>query len=305
MEEELKVYKRISNTATAHPGRSAVRSLLDAFEIRGPGDQHQCLVHEPLYENVTAFLGRNPVGRLPKVMLAYTLHRIFMALDYLHTECQIIHTDNIMFESSDQSVLIDVEQGELQAPSPRKELEGRCIYTSRELKFSKYMGLPVLCDFGTTVKGGVQHLEEAQPNIYRAPEVLLQVPWTYSIDIWNVGCMIWDIFEGGFLFTGKDPELNRYTKQAHLAEMISLLGPPPPEFLARGQLSHKFFTDGEFSAPGTVNTVTLEQRETSLSGEDKADFLRFMRRMLQWEPEKRSSAKSLAQDDWIIKQIKQ
>jgi hypothetical protein len=47
-----------------------------------------------------------------------------------------------------------------------------------------------LCDFGSAVSGGVEHVEDIQPNIYRAPEVILQVPWTYSVDIWNVGCMV-------------------------------------------------------------------------------------------------------------------
>lgn len=43
----------------------------------------------------------------------------------------------------------------------------------------------------------------------------------------------------------------------------------------------------------------LEQRETSLEGEDKEQFLRLVRKMLQWEPEKRSSAKELEMDEWI------
>jgi hypothetical protein len=49
----------------------------------------------------------------------------------------------------------------------------------------------------------------------------------------------------------------------------------------------------------------LEQRETSLLEEsDAADrelFLRFMREMLQWEPEKRSTARELAEDEWVCK----
>jgi hypothetical protein len=49
----------------------------------------------------------------------------------------------------------------------------------------------------------------------------------------------------------------------------------------------------------------LEKRETTLEGEDKESFLRMMRRMLQWEPEKRNSAKELAEDEWIRKQIGQ
>ncbi|KAG8410153.1 hypothetical protein J3459_017357 [Metarhizium acridum] len=309
LDDELKIYTRISNTATSHPGRSAVRSLLDTFNIDGPEDKHQCLVHAPLFESVWAFLHRNPIQRLPNIMLAFILQRLFLALDYLHTECQVIHTDikadNIMFEFSDESVLVDFEQGELQAPCPRKELDGRCIYVSRELTMPKQMGAPVLCDFGSAVIGGIEHLEDVQPNIYRAPEVILEVPWTESIDIWNVGCMMWDIFEGDSLFTGQDPELHTYRSRAHLAEMISLLGPPAPHFVARGQLSHKFFSsEGKFSFQDMIpEGTTLEHRETSLSGEDKADFLRLVRRMLQWEPDKRSSAKSLAQDDWIRRQL--
>jgi hypothetical protein len=37
----------------------------------------------------------------------------------------------------------------------------------------------------------------------------------------------------------------------------------------------------------------------SLDIEDKDGFLRLMQKMLQWEPDKRSSAKDLAEDDWI------
>jgi serine/threonine-protein kinase SRPK3 len=46
---------------------------------------------------------------------------------------------------------------------------------------------------------------------------------------------------------------------------------------------------------------SLEQRLTVLEGEDMELFLRFMRKMLQWEPEKRSSAAELAKDEWILK----
>jgi serine/threonine-protein kinase SRPK3 len=50
---------------------------------------------------------------------------------------------------------------------------------------------------------------------------------------------------------------------------------------------------------------TLDDRETSLQGEEYKDdrecFLRFMRKMLQWEPEDRSCARELAEDEWILK----
>lgn len=37
---------------------------------------------------------------------------------------------------------------------------------------------------------GLEHREDIQPDVYRSPEVILDIPWTYSVDIWNVGCMV-------------------------------------------------------------------------------------------------------------------
>lgn len=95
-----------------------------------------------------------------------------------------------MFGIADDSVFSDFEEAELRNPCPRKEVGGRTIYVSRELRMPKAWGAPVLCDFGSAVIGDIEHTEDIQPNIYRAPEVILEVPWTYSVDVWNAGCMV-------------------------------------------------------------------------------------------------------------------
>lgn len=92
LDDELDMYKRIERGSKNHPGRYAVRSLLDSFDLDGPDGQHRCLVHPPLWESVRTFLYRNPVRRLPVPVLAFVLKRLFLALDFLHTECKIIHT---------------------------------------------------------------------------------------------------------------------------------------------------------------------------------------------------------------------
>ncbi|KAE8310177.1 kinase-like domain-containing protein [Aspergillus transmontanensis] len=228
LDSELKMYQRLDR-ASKHPGRRAIRSLLDSFHIEGPEDNHQCLVHPPLFESVWEFLHH-------------------------------IKANNIMFELADDSVFIKSEDDELQNPSPRKELDGRASYLSRELEILPgKIGAPVLCDFGSATFGSIEHSEDVQPDIYRAPEVILEVPWSYSIDIWNVGCMIWNIFEGGSLFTGHDPEFKAYRSRAHLAEMINLLGPPPPGLLARGKQTQRFF-----SGTGEFREATLLQNMTPL-----------------------------------------
>ncbi|KAG6069688.1 hypothetical protein E4U16_007491 [Claviceps sp. LM84 group G4] len=305
---ELNAYKRIENTSIDHPGRHAVRSLLDSFDIDGPNGRHRCLVHPPLWESIFDLRHRNPVEKLPEPVIAHVLKRLFLALDLLHQECNIAHTDikenNILLEA-DEAVFRAFEQAELDEPCPRKELDGRTIYESRELNIPRVIGAPVLCDFGSAIPldDGTDRWKKIQPDVYRAPEVILDIPWTSSVDIWNVGCMIWDAFEGEHLFTGHDSEFKTYQSRAHLAEMIALLGPPPPTLLARASLKTEFFSDAnEFCAGISIpESRPLEQRLTLLEGEERESFLRFMSKMLQWEPEKRSSAKDLAEDEWILR----
>lgn len=96
-----------------------------------------------------------------------------------------------MFGIEDDSVFAAFEEQELLEPSARKLVDGdRAIYVSRELQMPKKWGAPVLCDFGSAVPGDVEHSEDVQPDVYRAPEVILEAPWSYPIDIWNAGCMV-------------------------------------------------------------------------------------------------------------------
>ncbi|GBE87745.1 hypothetical protein SCP_1104220 [Sparassis crispa] len=306
LSHELSAYQRLDRGPTSHLGRRAVRTLLDSFTISGPDGAHPCLVHPPLWDSVKTFLARNPAGRLPVPVLAIVLQQLFHALDYAH-KCQVIHTDikagNIMFGSEDATVFEKFEQAELEHPTPRKEIDGRIIYLSRDLEMPSDLGLPVLCDFGSAAWGEERHEEDVQPDVYRSPEVILKVPWSYEIDIWNVGCVIWDIFEGRHLFYGTDPEHGAYRSRAHLAEIIALLGPPPPGLVARGLLRSKFVSEQEEFQAGikVPPPVSLEQLETNLEGSDKKLFLQFMSKMLQWDPQHRQTAKQLLEDEWLKK----
>ncbi|PQK14430.1 hypothetical protein BB8028_0004g13600 [Beauveria bassiana] len=190
--------------------------------------------------------------------------------------------DNVMFSIKHSSVFTEFEEEEMNNPCPRTEVEGRTIYTSRALKSTGLVGPPVLCDFGSAVFGDAENID-------------------YKIDIWNVGCMIWDIFEGKQLFYAVDPEHKAYRRRAHLAEITALLGPPPKDLLTRGRLASKFFSDQGTYAAGIDLPIStsLEEQETLLTGDKKKLFLEFMRKMLQWSPEQRSTAKELFQDAWL------
>ncbi|KAK6721278.1 hypothetical protein SNK04_000173 [Fusarium graminearum] len=144
VENDMNMYKRMEQRASSHPGRSAVRALLDSFQIKGPDGDHLVLAHPPLWKSIEAAIRRSSPRRLPPFGARYVLKDLFMALEYLHDECHIIHTDikadNIMFSITDPSVFADFEEEEGRDPCPRKEVEGRIIYTSRTMKYTGMVG---------------------------------------------------------------------------------------------------------------------------------------------------------------------
>ncbi|KAH8787820.1 hypothetical protein F5883DRAFT_530936 [Diaporthe sp. PMI_573] len=82
-----------------------------------------------------------------------------------------------------------------------------------------------------------------------------------------------------------------------MARMMSLLGPPPQSLLDRSDKTKEFFDKhGQFKKGQKIKQTSLEEEEKLLDGEDKAEFLRFIRRMLQWDPASRPSAAELVSD---------
>ncbi|KFY96073.1 hypothetical protein V498_02927 [Pseudogymnoascus sp. VKM F-4517 (FW-2822)] len=221
-----------------------------------------------------------------------------------------IKSDNILHLIEDNSILAAFEESEIAQPSPRKKAVDREIYISRTLDMPESIGEPVLCDFGNAVYGTKLNDDDAYPDVYRCPEVMLHLPWSYSADIWNVGVMIWDIFEGKHLFSGQDPNRGRYTTRAHLTELISVLGPPPLELIKRGKRSAEWFDgNGKWLEPDEneperlplLPSSSFEAAEENLNGKDKELFLNFIKSMLQWEPEKRMTARELLNDPWLTR----
>ncbi len=159
-----------------------------------------------------------------------------------------IKADNILHAIADHEILTNFVKEEIETPSPRKAVNDAPVYMSRPFGLPNDWGRIILSDFGCAVNGDVKRNHNAQPNVYRSPKVMLQAPWSYPADIWNVGAMIWDVFQCGHLFYGQDPSGKGYTTRAHLAEIIGLLGPPPVDLLERGIRGKKFFSeDGKFA----------------------------------------------------------
>lgn len=146
-------------------------------------------------------------------MLKTSLQQVFAGLDYLHGKAKVVHTGkdskslvlfevltqavdlqakNIMLSCSDSSVFDSWEKSEIDEPAPRKVDGNRVIYKSREFNLRRDIrgiGRCIITDLGMA-RIGVQHEGFIQPEIYRAPEVMLCMPWISAADIWNVGVMV-------------------------------------------------------------------------------------------------------------------
>ena len=63
-----------------------------------------------------------------------------------------------------------------------------------------------------------------QSRFYRAPEVILRIPYTPKVDIWSLGCILAELYTGEPLFPGNN-------EQEQLEYMMELLGIPLPEMI--------------------------------------------------------------------------
>ena len=79
-------------------------------------------------------------------------------------------------------------------------MDGYTEYASRRFDLPNDFGDVVLGDFGTAVRGDVKRSHDAQPDVYRSPEVMLMTEWSYPVDIWNVGVMVYTSLDYQTLF---------------------------------------------------------------------------------------------------------
>ncbi|KAG8975937.1 hypothetical protein FRC05_004868, partial [Tulasnella sp. 425] len=131
-------------------------------------------------------------------------------------------------------------------------------------------------------------------------EVILDAGWGAPADIWNYACLIYELYSRKTLFGGIG-HLEIPPEAIQLAQMQSICGPFPEDFLQRGKLSSDYF-DLESGQVGrlTISPMPLrgflENWIPTLHGAPKAEidqFESFLKIMLQLEPGSRPSVSEM------------
>jgi hypothetical protein len=86
--------------------------------------------------------------------------------------------------------------------------------------------------------------------------------------------------------------------------MVSLIGPPPLQFLRKSKKSQKYWDeDGNWRGVLPLPPpVRLESLATALDDKSKEDFLSFIRAMLRWEPSERLSTGYAYAHRWLFRE---
>jgi dual specificity protein kinase YAK1 len=161
--------------------------------------EHLCLVFELLSSNLYELIKQNQFRGLSTNLVRVFAQQLLDSLTVLK-ESRLIHCDlkpeNILLKSLDSPVIKVIDFGSACH-------ERQTVYTYIQSRF------------------------------YRSPEVVLGLPYTTSIDMWSLGCIVAELFLGLPIFPGTS-EYNQ------LSRIIETLGNPPNWMIEMGKNSGQF-----------------------------------------------------------------
>ncbi|KAG7565563.1 Protein kinase domain [Arabidopsis suecica] len=192
---EIRILKKLAGSDPENK-RHCVR-LLSTFKYRN----HLCLVFESLHLNlreVVKKIGVNIGLKLSDVRVY--AEQLFISLKHLKN-CGVLHCD-----IKPDNILVN---------------EGRNM-----LK---------LCDFGSAMFAGENQVTPyLVSRFYRAPEIILGLSYDHPLDIWSVGCCLYELYSGKIMFPGS-------TNNDMLRLHMELKGPFPKKMLRKGAFIDQHF----------------------------------------------------------------
>ena len=168
------------------------------------------------------------------------------------------------------------------------------------LKAKEKSGLKVI-DWGS---GCFQHQKiytYIQSRFYRAPEIILGIPYSCAIDMWSFGCIIVELYTGYPLFSGD-------CERDQLLAIMEVKGVPPPYIIKMGERWRKFFDEklNPFIVPNNKNVIRRplsKDLKKILSTADEG-YVDLIIRCLEYDPQTRITPEEALNHPWILEVYK-
>lgn len=197
-----KIELRVLSTLAAYDrdNRNRCIHLRECFDYKN----HICIVTDLLGMSIYDFLKSNHYIAFPARHVHSFARQIFSSVAYLH-DLGLVHTDlkpeNILLRHSTAQ------------PAP---LRNHPKYTTTQVLTDTHIHL---IDFGSAIFDNEYHNTVVSTRHYRAPEIILGTGWSFSCDVWSIGCILVEFCTGEALFQTHD-------NLEHLALMQKVVGRP-------------------------------------------------------------------------------
>jgi len=283
------------------------------------------MIFEVLGSNLLDLIKFYNYQGIPLPLVKAICKQVLIGLDYMHTRCEMIHTDlkpeNVLLDHSIKRYIGHVEEwenlwfapaeGEAKAENNAHIPAGNEGKTNGKVnpqvvnfKHRKMHKNPVvkIADLGLACWTYKHFTDDIQTRQYRSPEVIIGAKWQTTVDIWSMACMVFELATGDLLFEPKQGK-NHDKNDDHLALMMELLGKMPKTFLNGGKHTKDFFDrHGELRAikklePWSLLAVLTEKYH--FPERDAEDLASFLLPMLEYVPEKRTTAKQCLEHRWL------
>ena len=171
------------------------------------------------------------------------------------------------------------------------------------LKEENKSGIKII-DFGSSTFIDEKVYTYIQSRFYRAPEIMLGIPYTPAIDMWSLGCIIAELYIGYPLFPGD-------SENDQMSRIIEMRDVPSNQVLLKSERKMKFFTVRKESIlkyePIMMKNSRGKMRKPNgkplshVIGDEDADFNDFIEKCLDWNPETRMTPDDALKHIWVLK----
>ena len=151
-------------------------------------------------------------------------------------------------------------------------------------------------DFGSSCYGDQKVYTYIQSRFYRAPEVILGIPYTTAIDMWSFGCILIELFTGFPIFPGEN-------EAQQLLCIMEYLGIPSSDMLMQASRRKTFFDNDNrpkiiVDSKGRCRNPQSKRLRDILNNADES-FIRLVECCLILEPIYRITPQQALLSDWI------